>query len=350
LKPWILEVNLSPSLDCDALLDVRIKSQMVSDLLTLTGIHCQNPSVFSNKHRYREQLRFGSKSASLNRPPPMPRPHSAHNTTNNDNNKTAKSDETTSSMKDSNLSQVEQSIVKSVLEEMDRSTNWIRLFPSTDTWEFYSQFLETRSTSYNQTLHKALYPRRWQNGPPRKNTTQLRPKILENFYFQYTSNACLPDENVGASMRDALERYNKYESKLNDSVKPNHETLKRVSSSPHLSNLQTTYSSPNLKSNLFPNGDSSGSNKLRNDDINDFNVYNNNNQSETSTPPQPTIQPQLNKNKKPTKVNNNRNSLSSSSNNITTHQNDSSFDDKNNEIKYDLDNLLKLLNDGYYIR
>jgi tubulin polyglutamylase TTLL5 len=50
-KPWVLEVNLSPSLDCDALLDVRIKSTMVSDLFTLTGINCQNPSIYSNKTR-----------------------------------------------------------------------------------------------------------------------------------------------------------------------------------------------------------------------------------------------------------------------------------------------------------
>jgi hypothetical protein len=50
-------VNLSPSLDCDALLDVRIKASLISDLFTLTGVHCQNPTSFSNRSRTRDQLK-----------------------------------------------------------------------------------------------------------------------------------------------------------------------------------------------------------------------------------------------------------------------------------------------------
>ena len=61
-KPWVLEVNLSPSLDCEALLDARIKSTMVSDLFTLTGLVCQNPSVYSNKSRARDQFRNNNKN------------------------------------------------------------------------------------------------------------------------------------------------------------------------------------------------------------------------------------------------------------------------------------------------
>lgn len=38
LNPWLLEVNLSPSLGCDSTLDQRIKAALVSDLFTLTGI------------------------------------------------------------------------------------------------------------------------------------------------------------------------------------------------------------------------------------------------------------------------------------------------------------------------
>jgi tubulin polyglutamylase TTLL5 len=39
LNPWLLEVNLSPSLSCDSQLDHKIKSALVSDLLTLAGLH-----------------------------------------------------------------------------------------------------------------------------------------------------------------------------------------------------------------------------------------------------------------------------------------------------------------------
>uniref|UniRef100_A0A3Q3X3N6 Uncharacterized protein n=1 Tax=Mola mola TaxID=94237 RepID=A0A3Q3X3N6_MOLML len=39
LKPWILEVNISPSLHSNTALDVSIKGQMVKDLLNLAGFH-----------------------------------------------------------------------------------------------------------------------------------------------------------------------------------------------------------------------------------------------------------------------------------------------------------------------
>lgn len=45
LKPWLLEVNLSPSLGCDSPLDVRIKSAMLADLLTLAGISVVDPII-----------------------------------------------------------------------------------------------------------------------------------------------------------------------------------------------------------------------------------------------------------------------------------------------------------------
>ena len=38
LNPWLLEVNLSPSLSCDSPLDQKIKGNLVSDLLNLAGI------------------------------------------------------------------------------------------------------------------------------------------------------------------------------------------------------------------------------------------------------------------------------------------------------------------------
>lgn len=37
-KPWLLEVNLSPSLGCDSALDLRIKSGLIVDLLNLVGV------------------------------------------------------------------------------------------------------------------------------------------------------------------------------------------------------------------------------------------------------------------------------------------------------------------------
>ena len=38
LKPWLIEVNLSPSLACDSPIDLEIKSNLISNTLNLVGI------------------------------------------------------------------------------------------------------------------------------------------------------------------------------------------------------------------------------------------------------------------------------------------------------------------------
>ena len=38
LKPWLLEVNLSPSMNTDSPLDQRIKTNLLVDLFNLVGI------------------------------------------------------------------------------------------------------------------------------------------------------------------------------------------------------------------------------------------------------------------------------------------------------------------------
>ncbi|CAE7488394.1 TTLL5, partial [Symbiodinium necroappetens] len=39
LKPWLLEVNICPSLSSGSPLDKRIKTKLVADVLTLVGVH-----------------------------------------------------------------------------------------------------------------------------------------------------------------------------------------------------------------------------------------------------------------------------------------------------------------------
>jgi hypothetical protein len=38
LKPWLMEINLSPSLACDSPLDMEIKSKLISDTFNMIGI------------------------------------------------------------------------------------------------------------------------------------------------------------------------------------------------------------------------------------------------------------------------------------------------------------------------
>lgn len=39
LKPWLVEVNLSPSLACESNLDMQIKSTLIAETLNLVGVH-----------------------------------------------------------------------------------------------------------------------------------------------------------------------------------------------------------------------------------------------------------------------------------------------------------------------
>ena len=38
LKPWLLEVNLSPSLACESPLDTTIKANLIADTFTMIGV------------------------------------------------------------------------------------------------------------------------------------------------------------------------------------------------------------------------------------------------------------------------------------------------------------------------
>jgi tubulin polyglutamylase TTLL5 len=37
LKPWLIEVNMSPSMGCDSKIDTEIKAPLVADLLSMLG-------------------------------------------------------------------------------------------------------------------------------------------------------------------------------------------------------------------------------------------------------------------------------------------------------------------------
>ncbi|THD28610.1 Tubulin polyglutamylase TTLL4 [Fasciola hepatica] len=49
LQPWLLEVNVSPSMHSDSPLDAKIKGNMVRDMLNISGLHLPEPSD-TNSH------------------------------------------------------------------------------------------------------------------------------------------------------------------------------------------------------------------------------------------------------------------------------------------------------------
>ena len=68
LKPWLLEVNLSPSLACDSPLDMSIKSNCVCDAFNITGIKRfdrKKESLNKIKHRMKGLYNKGNKKQNL---------------------------------------------------------------------------------------------------------------------------------------------------------------------------------------------------------------------------------------------------------------------------------------------
>lgn len=67
LKPWVLEVNISPSLHSNSQLDINIKGQMIRDLLNLAGFVLPNAEDISSSSS------SGSSSSSSSSLPSSPR-------------------------------------------------------------------------------------------------------------------------------------------------------------------------------------------------------------------------------------------------------------------------------------
>lgn len=66
LKPWLLEVNLSPSLATDSPLDMTIKSTLLSDVFNLVGVRRfdrKKESLNKIKHRMKGYYKQGNSAA-----------------------------------------------------------------------------------------------------------------------------------------------------------------------------------------------------------------------------------------------------------------------------------------------
>ncbi|KAK2532672.1 hypothetical protein Q9966_008234 [Columba livia] len=70
LKPWILEVNISPSLHSNSPLDVSIKGQMIRDLLNLAGFVLPSADSLASRPQTRSGSTCSQGSASKEKPKP----------------------------------------------------------------------------------------------------------------------------------------------------------------------------------------------------------------------------------------------------------------------------------------
>ncbi|XP_073923602.1 tubulin polyglutamylase TTLL5 isoform X9 [Castor canadensis] len=218
LKPWLLEVNLSPSLACDAPLDLKIKASMISDMFTVVGFVCQDPAqrastrpiypTFEPSRRnpfQKPQRPVSAQFQSSNTNQKLKRPGSSFGN-HDDHGPVAASLEypgqsallqrsrplsaSDAEMKNLvgsarekvpgklggsvlGLSMEEIKVLRRVKEENDRRGGFIRIFPTSETWEIYGSYLEHK-TSMNYMLATRLFQDR---GNPRRSLLTGRTRM-----------------------------------------------------------------------------------------------------------------------------------------------------------------------------
>ncbi|NWH80204.1 TTLL5 polyglutamylase, partial [Piaya cayana] len=154
LKPWLLEVNLSPSLACDAPLDLKIKASMLSDMFTLVGFVCQDPGQRSSRAIYHSSE---SVRRNLYQKLQRTRPRSASDAEIKTLVPTGREKATGrqgSSVLGLSMEQIK--VLRRVREEDERRGGFVRIFPTPLTWDHYGSFLEHK-TSMNYMLATHLF-------------------------------------------------------------------------------------------------------------------------------------------------------------------------------------------------
>ncbi|CAB1436215.1 unnamed protein product, partial [Pleuronectes platessa] len=160
LKPWLLEVNLSPSLACDAPLDLKIKASMVADMFSLVGFACQDP-LTKQPRSDRVALDPSLKHPAAPRAQRQkPASASASETEGSKEKQAAKQGQGESTL---SLTAEEMKVLRRIKEEYERRGGFIRIFPTAETWELYSGYLESK-TSMNYMLANRLFHGRNVNG------------------------------------------------------------------------------------------------------------------------------------------------------------------------------------------
>ncbi|XP_068948020.1 tubulin polyglutamylase TTLL5 isoform X8 [Petaurus breviceps papuanus] len=169
LKPWLLEVNLSPSLACDAPLDLKIKASMISDMFTVVGFVCQDSSQRSSTRPIYPTF----EPSRRNLFPKNQRPASAPAQSSNSKQRSRPLSASDAEMKNLvgsardkvpgklggsvlGLSMEEIKVLRRVKEENDRRGGFIRIFPTSETWDVYGSYLEHK-TSMNYMLATRLF-------------------------------------------------------------------------------------------------------------------------------------------------------------------------------------------------
>ncbi|XP_039281600.1 tubulin polyglutamylase TTLL5 [Nilaparvata lugens] len=153
LKPWLLEVNLSPSLGCDSPLDTRLKSAMLADLLTLVGVPALDPVTRPANHLRHQHHRHSTlperrhltKARRVQSADSLP---SVRKQSANSHNSSSLSSSRLNNSHHNNNNQHQHltgdvvRMIRNARAQFERRGGFIRIFPSPESWKRYSQFLD----------------------------------------------------------------------------------------------------------------------------------------------------------------------------------------------------------------
>ncbi|KAJ3235000.1 Tubulin polyglutamylase ttll5 [Chytriomyces hyalinus] len=154
LNPWLMDVVMSPSLSCEHPVDLEVKAQLMSDLLTMLGM-----IPFQKHHK-----KISSQQVKPCRPP--------RGETTATVSKTEWS--TSAFWENDKLTPEQQKLARIAKEENGRSNGFERIFPTESTAYIYNALIP--KSSINWSLHVALFG---------KQTVVSKPKSTVNHSSHY---------------------------------------------------------------------------------------------------------------------------------------------------------------------
>ncbi|CAH2327661.1 tubulin polyglutamylase TTLL5 isoform X4 [Pelobates cultripes] len=124
LKPWLMEVNSSPSLDPYSPLGLKVKANLIADMLTLVGLECKDlkPEKKGGPATTEKNIKAGYCMTSALQTKPS-------------------------------LYDEWMAIVQDIREEEKRQGGFVRLFPRQDTWKQYGSLLTYKSLNHMLAQH-----------------------------------------------------------------------------------------------------------------------------------------------------------------------------------------------------
>lgn len=235
LKPWVLEVNLSPSLACDSPLDMKIKTNMMCDLFSLSGVVCHDPMMRTLQQSRRNQevtakiaaraksARYRPSSASSLKQRPQSAGSSSGSRPGNPQPRGM-----------AGLNSEEIKILRRLKEEDQRKGGWVRIFPTPDSWDLYSTFLQF-STSHNLMVHSRLYPDRHKGGSQQaKSAASTSAGQRAKSAYASIGGSMKSDPEFAECYAQAISRTKQYERKLGTARKGKRKNKRKAKARPKL--------------------------------------------------------------------------------------------------------------------